>query len=294
MIDKSLREAIVADDTALCSDALAQLSTKDPCNQQELLNESMREAVQLTAPLVLSEVISRGGDIRKVDQRCVPHHTRSPRKIIQVLGLLVAHGWDINQCNGSGARARTSTPAMWSFVTDVDIVKWCLDHGASVHARGEAEPTPASDWLRCPTILEETAGYGTVQTFELLRQRGAPLGTRPLQAAVETATHPAQSQNCSHAERMAMVRHLVETLKLDVNASDEFGVDGRRIPGRCGTVLDYAFGPWSLGRDNTELVMYLVRHGADVTDALGYAKADGLERTVLSLEAWMSRPSAHL
>ena len=281
-------DVLKTDNPALLTEALAQWSAQD---SHFTLDSALREAVSSSAPLVLTELMSRGGDVRRLGEYHVSTADRSSDKIIEVLEILVANGWDMNQRNVSGSNVHKSKPVLWSFVNNEDVLMWCLEHGASVHARGEAVPTPSNDRLRCPTILEKAAGYGTVRTFELLRERGAPLGTRPLQEAVETATFPAHSQHCSHSERMAMVRHLVGTLNLDVNASDEFGEQpGRSIPGRWGTAIDYAFGPWSLGRDNTDLVMYLVDHGADATRALGYARADNLEQTILALEAWMSRP----
>jgi hypothetical protein len=108
---------------------------------------------------------------------------------------------------------------MW-LVTDVEMVKWYLDHGASVHPRDQ-EPIKddaITDSQRgCQQILEEDAAWGSIETFELLRSKGTPLGWRPLHLAVETATYFRPSyldDDENHASRMDMVRHLIDVVGL--------------------------------------------------------------------------------
>lgn len=296
-MEAAIQEACKHDNPALMSEELARLAAQDPHSLRKHLNSALETAVYRSAVNVMTDLISRGADVGNVCSLLEVEPNRSSSQILEVLKVLVAHGWDINQPLPGGRR---STPIMWSFVYDKDLVAWCLKHGAAVHIGDLPAPGPRSDHLRSPTILEHTAGYGTVQTFQLLRGRGAPLGTRALQEAVDKATYPGQTEHVegltgqalakTHTERLAMVRYLVEVVKLDVDTSDKLDGSGRHISGRLGPPIAYAFGTWSDTRDNTELVMYLVSRGADATLALDSAKALNLERTIQALEDWKSKP----
>lgn len=120
------------------------------------------------------------------------------------LEFLLAHGWDLNYRHVDihrdmrlydRERIQDAEPFMWRVVKNHARVKWCLEHGASVHPRDflpykEGEITP--DQYYCEPILEVAACRGSVATFELLRSHGAPLGWRTLHRAVEFACrgHP--------------------------------------------------------------------------------------------------------
>lgn len=82
-------------------------------------------------------------------------------------------------------------------------------------------------------ILQEAAERGDIATFELLRSKRAPLGPCTLHRAVLMAVlghdksddpekdDKTQRQSRAHyVQRMAMVRHLVDTVGLDKNKLD--------------------------------------------------------------------------
>lgn len=186
---------------------------------------------------------------------------------------------------------------------------WCLEHGASIHPRDQ-EPLRDDiltvDQRRCPKILEEAAGWATVVTFELLRAREASLGWRPLHPAVETALYPwidrpekmqqreGESETAeesekaekgekaregvnpaeTYAERMAMVRHLVDVVELDVNGLDQ--PPGTRYGGRIGgnapryvaTGEKRSVADREININPRELTWFLLNRGLDPSAAL--------------------------
>lgn len=66
-------------------------------------------------------------------------------------------------------------------VRDADMLKWCVEHGASVHL--DITPSERSE-RSYDEVLESVAAYGSISTFEFLRGEGAPLGMRALHLAV--------------------------------------------------------------------------------------------------------------
>jgi hypothetical protein len=161
-----------------------------------------------------------------------------------------------------------------------------------------------SDYLYgCPPLLEVAASQSTVATFELLRSKGAPLGWRVLHMAASRAanmpqprgsireqTSPANSasnermqQHLSDRERarmpeerMAMVRHLVDTLKIDVNARDQ--PPGGMLGNFHGRPLHYV-AHTSRGGDCREVTLFLLERGAD-PELLSH---DGVGMTAIAL-----------
>jgi hypothetical protein len=171
-----------------------------------------------------------------------PHHPSGAST--STLSLLLAQGWDTNARLDWGTNRE---PFIWLVVTVMELVKWCLDHGASVHPRDQ-EPLrddAITDSQRgCLQILEEVAAWGSIETFELLRFKGAPLGWRPLHLAVEKATYFRASyltEDENHASRMDMVRHLIDVIGLDVNARDQ-PAGTEVLPLRFGTPICYIAG----------------------------------------------------
>lgn len=92
------------------------------------------------------------------------------------------------------------------------MVKWCLEHGIQV-----SDAVDDHNALRYPPITERVAASGTVSCFKLLCANGARIGQRTLHKA-------AGCDAADKAERMAMLRFLVEEELLDVNRMD---TDGR-------------------------------------------------------------------
>jgi hypothetical protein len=177
---------------------------------------------------------------------------------------------------------------------DIGMVKWCLEHGAGVHPRG-MEPLQdnviTKSQQACDQVLEVVAAAGNIATFELLRSNGAPFGWRCLHHAVEQATmgDPAREDAESaveHKERMAMVLHLLDVVKLDVNAPDQPA--GSTIRRRLGTPICYIPGSAMLMRDTRELTWMLLDRGADPTPALKIAQ-DDYPKFIEDVEAWKAQ-----
>lgn len=253
-------------------------------------------AIRNNSIAILNRLVERGVDISNLTPKeVVGKHNTSK----ETLEYLLAHGWDINKRQTSPNTGFGSTePFMWHVVRDHDMVVWCLDHGASVHVRDRGPDIKDVIWS-CPEILERAAAWASITTFELLRSKGAPLGWRPLHLAVETATfgHDDEAEGekggekkeawIDHAERMAMVRHLLDEVKLDVNALDQ--PLGSRVPTCAGTPICYIPGSDMLERDNRELTWLLLDHGADPTPAFELARVCQYPQFVEDVEAWKAQ-----
>lgn len=263
----AMLKACKDDDTTLFEEAISMTAEDDI---KSFYNEARQIAIQDSAITILNNLIERGVSV-------MPRFPTEPMGASkETLEFLLAQGWDIN---GQGPSPNDKEPFMWNVVKDYDLVKWCLEHGASVHPRGQ-EPfrdgiTTTKSRGECQQILEKVARCGSIATFELLRSNGAPLGWRSLHFAVETATYgrPGKEGDYSihHDERMAMVRHLLDVVKLNVNAPDQ-PVGTRVMPTHSGTPICYIPDSKSLERDTRELTWLLLDRGADPTRALEIAK----------------------
>lgn len=138
-------------------------------------------------------------------------------------------------------------------------MRWCLAHGASVLDPPDLNP------FCTPPLLEEAASKASLETFKLLRQKGAKLTRRVLHRAVEMAAHASGDEV---GERMALVKYLVEEEGCDINALDV--EEGKQYPNHWGTPMAYAVhishgGKAESGR---EVVRYLleVSHRACLSD----------------------------
>jgi hypothetical protein len=230
-----------------------------------------RSVIQNNAMAVLKRLVELGVSFADVDSLCAWGVGKTS---LATLEFLLAHGWDINTRAYYGPEAK---PLMWYYIGNLEMLKWCLEHGASVHPR---DMEPIKDGIitqsqrRCDQILESVAAGGDVTTFEFLRSKGASLGWRCLHRAVETATYgdPAREGPAStyYQERMAMVLHLLDVVKLDVNAPDQPA--GGMIPQRIGTPICYIPGSAPSMRDTRELTWLLLDRGADPTPALEIAQ----------------------
>lgn len=171
----------------------------------------------------------------------------------EVLEILVAHGWDINTGD--------DWPLLWSVVQWPDLIRWCLDHGAQVDVP-DTPPTvngnvESRSGVPHGTILSMAASFGSVETFELLRAKGAPLDPSPLHCAVEKATQTAPKGGCEPGPfYMNMIRHLVDVVKLDVNAVQH------KLGRSCNTPLCIAAGR-PTDQNFRELISFLLDRGAD-------------------------------
>ena len=165
---------------------------------------------------------------------------------VELLDVVVSAGWNLNQRNpdrGAGKGHR-----LIDLVAGNEcLVKWCLEHGSQISDGAEDE-----DPLKYPPLTESVAALGTVSIFKLLRANDARIGRRTLHRAAKSA---ATCDAADKAERMAMVKFLVEEEGLDVNKIDT----DRQLPNHWGTPVAYA----AKGKGGEDVVRYLLAKGAD-------------------------------
>jgi hypothetical protein len=294
---KRLRDLIVqaceADDLDLISQAL----TLGP--REQVTKLAFPRVFSRNAPKVLSYLLTHGSDtdIKDIAGIAATHIALAayeqafPKSLVQIL---LDHGWDINH-------RHRDQPLLWKMVHDGDAVAWCLERGASVLPKGQKpwpefdinndeayaeyfERCPFSSEERsdclyyCPPILQLAARESTVATFGLLRSKGAPLGWRVLHMAAigracfgDTKQENLLDKGKQHLsdrelartreERMNMVRHLVDALKLDVNARDQ--PPGWMLGNFFGRPLHYVAQKSSPKGDCREVTLFLLQRGAD-------------------------------
>lgn len=200
-----INQSCDTDSITLITQALA-LSSSPNSNYtpDKVLQLTFSRTISRNAPQVLTYILSCGADIKDriastIGLQAYEHSFPNP-----LTEIFLSHGYDINY------RGRNhQQPLLWQVVYDGDAVRWCLDHGATVVPKDQKqlpwgefdindlkaykeylERNPytteeVSDCLYyCPPILELAARSSTVETFELLRSRGAPLSWRVLHMAV--------------------------------------------------------------------------------------------------------------
>ena len=283
-----MRKACQDDDPALLDEAISMITADE---SRFFYYETHRAALENNALAILTHLLSRGQSILPISP------SDAARSSDATLEFLLAHGWDINT-RGTPNPAYQPPPYLWSVLGDIDRVRWCLAHGASVHPEG-VEPL-RSDVVTmaqrgCEQLLECAAWSASVETFELLRSKGAPLGWRPLHLAVRCATlyqadRPGEArteQGRQHEARMAMVRHLVDVVGIDVNAADQ--PVGSRVPDRIGSPLCYVAAAYGQEPSVRELVWCLLDRGADPVPALEEARLSRHATFADDVEAWRAR-----
>ena len=245
----------------------------------KILTDGLKRAARRSALGVMRYLLDHGADVNALRANDLMTLETSKPPSHELLELLVAHGWDVNPRPGLNS---TETPLLWLVVDDIDLVRWCLDHGARVDVPDPPTVNPNGTTSYShrprPTILGAAAAAGNVETFELLRSKGAPLDRRTLHLAVENT-------------RLDMLRHLVEVVGLDVNAD---GRDPFSMYHSCSTpICITAFRRGSTWRFRG-LVFWLLDHGADPDLSFGEgwptavecAKKSGNEEFIQALEEW--------
>lgn len=277
--ERSAKTACERDDPSLIAQSFSDCS-----HQPDLLLYSRRLAIQNNAEKVLKYLIDyQGLDVRRLP----PTVVSGPGRSTAILELLLAHGWDINWRHVSES-GRDAEPFMWHIVADGELVTWCLEHGASLSPirREPLQPNNLTrSQLSCRQILECAAERGSVATFELLRSKDAPLGWRPLHLAARAAG-AALHQGINVAERMDMVRHLIDVVGVDVNALDH--PVGTRTADRMGTPIVYVADLYGL-ENLRELIWLLLDRGADPAPGLEQANGMGNTAFVDEVEAWKAQ-----
>ncbi|KAM0253867.1 hypothetical protein ACHAQJ_007095 [Trichoderma viride] len=263
------------DDVPLMVQAISMASSPESRNTvQDVIKAGLRNSLAREAPRVLTYLLDHGADVSTVTAGMMGMKEELVKPSLEVLEILVAHGWDVN------ARSHdTDWPLLWCVLSYPDLVEWCLAQGASVYLPGDTPPRDAKGVGRVPrqSLLECAAQGATVATFELLRAKGAPLPRRTLHRAVGSAVHYMPPYDpprdpisdaafrertdmagylASCKERMAMVRHLVDVVGFDVNAEE--GWPGKNYATPLLFVAEY-----KNGRDARELIWFLLDRGAD-------------------------------
>lgn len=199
-------------------------------------------------------------DINKMGAASVSDTSRSSPK--ECAAVLVSRGWDINQ--RQPFEGKYNTPANTECdkklaqlaCRDEEMVQWCLDHGAIVDETDE-------------TLLADVASFGSINTFKLLREHGAPIS--------ESTLH-----NACWRARPEMVTVLIDEIALELNKVYE----GRHEPMLLHqTPLgSAAISPFS---DAKEVINILLERGADPyhkdCNAFDEAKSDF---TIKVLREW--------
>ncbi|KAL7927958.1 hypothetical protein ACQKWADRAFT_325270 [Trichoderma austrokoningii] len=228
----------------------------------------LRSSIKRRTLKDLFYLLDNGADVSQVDASLFFNDEDLLAKpSLEAMEMLVAHGWDIDT-----RRCHTDWPLLWSVARFHDIVEWCLDHGASVYLPGDTPPRNANGTSQVPRIilLEAAARFGSVTTFKLLREKGAPFHRGVLHIAVEQAACEAPRINDSASpsasngyfnKRMEMVRYLVDEVGIDVNAE-------WWRPGQSGaTPLDRVAHHFGGHRDVRELVWFLLDRSANPNHA---------------------------
>ena len=243
---KSLaREAFKLDSTTRIRDILIIASQPDSEADVELIvRKCLQKAVQSRSLLVLEYLLTHGADVHTItptditvdwgddiedDELEEEEGPKYMRPSVELLDILLRHCWDINSI---ALPQQNLSPLLWNVCGSLELVQWCLDHGANVITPGEeTSVNPKDDAAeiyhtpRHPLLLENVAAFGTVTVFELLRSRGAPLTpgkswppwhapcllTRAVQAAAYFAPTLHSKPSPAYMERVSVVKHLLKT-----------------------------------------------------------------------------------
>ena len=213
--------------------------------EHELLALSLHRALAAARPDVIRYLIEqRHAPLDRVTPSDLAYPTRGEQSLspsVEILQTLVGYGWDINQ-QGLSMGMGPGKRLLQYVAGDEALVRWCLEHGASVQ-----QPELESDPFRAQTLLESAAAHGSLFTFKLLRTKGAAMGLRPLHFSAQAAA-------------MDLVKYLVDELRVDVNAMDV--PEGQPLPNRHGTPLNYAIMGYR-DRRSEDVVRFLLERGAD-------------------------------
>ena len=201
---------------------------------------------------------------------------------IALLETALSHDYDINTTESQGVSV--GQRLLQHVLDDEALVRWCLNHGASVK-----DGVSGPDRLPPPALLDTAAASSTISTFKLLKERGAKPGKRMLHFAVASAAGATGDED-RLSRKTEMVRYLVEEEGCDVNALDT----EKPLPMHFGTPIAYAArGP----EGGKEVVAYLLGKGADPRikdcwgghNALSAAEVHGNEEVAGLLRQWLQQ-----
>ena len=227
--------------------SMAQLADSQ-VTVQEVLQVGLQRSTNHAAMKCLHYVLGLGADVHQLSPHWLVSTEGTSASMREVLEVLVAHGYDINS-EGDGL------PVVWYVgVGDYDFLKWSLDQGANVNPPGQ---TPPGQRSRREPLLESAAMLGDIDTFELLRSKGAPFDRKfgVFPKAVMAAN------DCPSPNQLRMLTYLLDVVGCDVN-SRSYG-PYYRSGSICSTPLRWiACHP--RGVNLKELVWLLLDHGGDM------------------------------
>ncbi|KFY39664.1 hypothetical protein V494_03903 [Pseudogymnoascus sp. VKM F-4513 (FW-928)] len=177
-----------ADDVSLMEQAISAASKPDSIYPvQYVVQRGLSRSSSMGAVRVLTYLLNHlhGASIAALTASRVTFNEDRDKPSLEVLEILVAHGWDINP------RSLSDWPLLWHVVRYPDLVKWCLDHGARVDVPDDPPKITGTlvqrSGVQHGTILSMAASHGSIETFELLRANGAPLDPSPLHDATSSS-----------------------------------------------------------------------------------------------------------
>lgn len=255
----ALRAAI---ETACESDDVsnlpADIGMTNPQHTQKTLQACVRYSAKQNCPKVMEYLIEQGADVTQLPGETIVDSVYEVLPSREVLEILVEHGWDVN----NRGPWLSGTPLLWFVVGDVDLVHWCLDHGADVDPPDDTPPTAVK--IRKP-ILQCAALSDNIETFEILRARGAPLTYTILPSAVMLASSRApdrgEEPSAHFQSSLNMIRHLVDVVGCDVNAASHGPNYGSGS--MCSTPLCWIACHAAGNIDATQLICLLLERGGD-------------------------------
>lgn len=292
------RNATTLDDVSLMEEAIDTASQNGSrYSAESVIRAGLRGCIGKGALSVLRFLLdTHKADITGFDAQslytyeCVDPAVHPSRELLE---LMISHDWDINTQGPRG----TEWPLLWRVVKFPEQVVWCLELGAKVDVP-DANPNRSTFQPR-PELLDIVAESASIHTFELLRSKGAPLSPRTLHFAVRIAAMCAPKRQRDdfgkpwNSERLDMVRHLVEVVKLDVDAVVH------QVGTMCSTPLCVTAGlPGSRQHDVSEIVRILMDAGADpcrdggvvqgveFPSPIACAKSSGNESFLWAVEQW--------
>lgn len=229
-------------------------------NLQKTLQRGLKYSARNNSVGVMRCLIELGADVNDLPGSYLVDIVSLTSPSRETLKVLLEHGWDIN----SRIPKISGTPILWYTVEDSDLVKFCLDNGAEVDPEDD---TPEGSKKERKPILEVAASGGNIESFELLRAKGAPVsynfGILPtaVMSAGYSLNQAGQGSDTHYARMLNMIRHLLDVVGCDVN-SISYGMH-YGSGSFCSTPLC-----WLACRTNDdgvrELVRLLLDRGGDV------------------------------
>lgn len=278
-VTAKLNAAIKSDSSAQMTDALmtaADYISLDECCQ--LLNNALDIVVRSGSVRLTQCLIDEGAEVSSLSMFAIKSQPSIP-----LFEALLAAGYDFTKAGPKNCGMIKGRNMLHMVIQEGHMVEWLLDHGTPVDL-GEPIYAPRA---RPPPLLEYCACLGSVDTFKLLKTRGAKLTRRCLHVAVGEAASagidPSRtiqqqpegvevkrdgSQRSYLNDRAEMLRYFVDELHLDVNDLDS---DNSQFE-FWGTPLNYA-----------------TRHGDSAVAVVKWLLAKGVDPTIPSVTGKRAR-----